>query len=117
MLQQPVQDLVWQKPTSFRGDMSDPFDQPVELPIDGVLDLHTFRPADCRDLVPDYLSACRDKGILHVRIIHGKGRGVLRATVHSILKRLPYVQEFHTGGEDAGGWGATLVVLSLDELR
>lgn len=84
----------------------------IPLPIDGVLDLHTFRPQDVKDLIPDYLSACRERGILSVRIIHGKGTGALRRTVHAILGRLPEVTAFRLAGEDAGGWGATLVELS-----
>jgi dsDNA-specific endonuclease/ATPase MutS2 len=84
---------------------------PLEQPIDGVLDLHTFHPQDVKDLVPDYLTACRDKGIFQVRIIHGKGIGTLRETVHATLKRLPYVKSFRLAGEDAGGWGATIVEL------
>jgi DNA-nicking Smr family endonuclease len=85
--------------------------QPVELPIDGILDLHTFRPRDVKELLPDYLAACREKGILQVRVIHGKGSGMLRKTVHSLLDRLPDVVSFRTAGEDAGGWGATIVNL------
>jgi DNA-nicking Smr family endonuclease len=84
---------------------------PVEFPIDGILDLHTFHPKEVKDLLPDYLSLCREKGILEVRVIHGKGIGILRETVHSILKRLPEVVSFRLAGEDAGSWGATLVVL------
>ncbi len=83
----------------------------VTLPIDGVLDLHTFRPQDVKDLLPDYLSACRERGILQVRVIHGKGSGAMRKTVHAILGQLPEVASFRTAGEDAGGWGATLVIL------
>ncbi len=83
----------------------------VNYPIDGTLDLHTFSPQDVKDLVPEYLTACRERGILQVRIIHGKGAGVLRKTVHSMLERLPYVESFSTADEAAGGWGATIVIL------
>lgn len=89
-------------------------DGPVELPIDGVLDLHTFRPADVKDLLPEYLEECRRRGILTVRVIHGKGTGMLREIVHSLLKRLPQVASFRLAGEDAGSWGATVVTLSPD---
>jgi DNA-nicking Smr family endonuclease len=85
--------------------------EPVEFPIDGILDLHTFHPGEVKNLLPDYLFLCREKGILEVRIIHGKGTGMLRATVHSILKRLPEVVSFRLAGEDAGSWGVTQVVL------
>lgn len=87
----------------------------IEQPIDGVLDLHTFQPGDVRDLVPEYLTACRERGILHVRIIHGKGTGTLRRMVESILGKLPYVKSFRTAGEGGGGWGATLVELKEKE--
>jgi len=70
----------------------------VEYPIDGTLDLHIFRPEDVKDLVPDYLDECRSRGILNVKIIHGKGTGVLRRIVHSILAGLPEVVEFSCGG-------------------
>jgi DNA-nicking Smr family endonuclease len=84
---------------------------PVSLPIDGVLDLHTFRPADVKDLVPEYLAECRKRGILAVRIIHGKGQGTLRRVVHAALGRIPYVRGFSAAGHGSGGWGATLVDL------
>ncbi len=86
-------------------------DKPVEIPIDGVLDLHAFHPRDVKHLVPDYLEACRERGILSVRIVHGKGTGTLRRSVHAILKRRPDVVRFALAGEDGGSWGATLVTL------
>jgi dsDNA-specific endonuclease/ATPase MutS2 len=85
---------------------------PHDHPIDGILDLHTFRPRDVKDLVSDYLEACRRKGILHVRIIHGKGIGTLREVVHGTLKKIPSVKSFRLAGEDEGGWGATIVELN-----
>ena len=84
-------------------------EEPVEIPIDGTLDLHMFHPRDVKQLVPDYLAACREKGILHIRIVHGKGSGALRETVHAVLRRLPYVIGFRLPGGDAGSWGATEV--------
>jgi len=87
----------------------------VDLPIDGVLDLHNFSPKDLKYLIPDYLDECRRKDIFQVRIIHGKGIGNLRRTVHAILGRLPEVKEFKLAGEGGGGWGATLVDLRKND--
>jgi DNA-nicking Smr family endonuclease len=86
-------------------------DEPMQLPVDGVLDLHTFRPRDIKDLVSDYLTACQERGILNVRIIHGKGIGNLRRTVHAILSRHPEVVSYTLDHPQYGGWGATLVLL------
>ena len=88
---------------------------PVLLPIDGVLDLHAFRPQEVKSLVAEYLGECRRRRILAVRIIHGKGSGTLRRTVHAVLARLPVVASFRLADESAGGWGATLVDLYGEE--
>ncbi len=85
--------------------------EPVELPIDGTLDLHTFRPEEVQDVVRDYIDECRKRGILQVRIIHGKGIGTLREIVHTTLSRMPEVESFRLASEEGGGWGATIAVL------
>ena len=84
---------------------------PQEWPIDGTLDLHLFKPAEVGDLLPEYLAECRKRGILQVRIIHGKGTGQLRERVHAVLRRLPAVASFSLAPESMGGWGATVVEL------
>jgi DNA-nicking Smr family endonuclease len=85
--------------------------QPVELPIDGTLDLHTFRPADVPSLLPEWIRACRERGLLEVRVVHGKGTGAMRRTVEALLARDPGVASWCPAGEEAGGWGATLATL------
>lgn len=82
-----------------------------EIPINGVLDLHTFSPKEVKDLVPEYLESCLGKGIMSVRIIHGKGTGTLRRIVQSILSKSPIVESYETADSTGGGWGATSVVL------
>lgn len=94
------------------GQGEDPPDPgPVELPIDGTLDLHAFAPGDLPSLLPEWLGACRERGILEVRIVHGKGTGALRRSVEALLSRLPEVASFCPAEESAGGWGATLARL------
>ena len=82
----------------------------IHIPIDGILDLHMFSPKDAASVVTEYLTACHEKGILDVRIIHGKGKGVLRRTVHALLERHPQVEGFRLE-PGSSSWGATLVRL------
>ena len=96
-------------PDSPAGPANEP--NPTEWPIDGTLDLHVFKPAEVGDLVPEYLEEGRKRGILQVRIVHGKGTGQLRERVHAVLRRLPAVASFSLAPESMGGWGATVVEL------
>jgi DNA-nicking Smr family endonuclease len=82
----------------------------VEQPIDGILDLHTFQPKEAASVVDEYLRVCHEKGIFEVKIIHGKGRGVLLRTVHALIERHPLVLNFKLDSEGSG-WGATIVYL------
>lgn len=84
--------------------------EPIELPIDGVLDLHLFSPKEIKELIPDYIEACLEKEIYSIRIIHGKGKGVLRRLVHSMLENHERV-ELYRLADDKSSWGATLVEL------
>lgn len=91
---------------------SDPdANDPVRIPITGELDLHTFRPSEVKSLLEDYFAECRRAGIRTVRVIHGKGTGTLRETVHSCLRQSAQVTGFRLGNENSGSWGATLVDL------
>jgi DNA-nicking Smr family endonuclease len=81
------------------------------MPIDGVLDLHTFSPKDLENLIDDYFEACLHASIFELRIIHGKGKGVLRKRVYSILERHQMVDRFEQASENSGGWGAVLIHL------
>lgn len=91
--------------------MNEPDSEPLEVPVDGVLDLHMFRPAEVKEVVLAYIDACEERGIQELRIIHGKGIGTLRQQVHALLKKHPRVESFVLAPGDAGGWGATLVRL------
>ncbi len=81
------------------------------MPIEDILDLHTFKPKEVPDLLVDYFSACIDAGIYSVRIVHGKGRGILKKRVQELLKKNPLVESYKNAPLQAGGWGATLVEL------
>ncbi len=93
------------------GEQAGPFPDPVALPIDWTLDLHAFPPGEVRSLVPEWIGACAEAGLRDLRIVHGKGTGALRQTVHALLARDPRVEWFRLAGEDGGGWGATVVRL------
>lgn len=83
----------------------------VELPIDGVLDLHSFSPKDLKYLIPDYIDECLKRKITELRIIHGKGIGNIRRSVHALLDKNPNVLHYKLGDEKSGSWGATIVQL------
>jgi DNA-nicking Smr family endonuclease len=86
-------------------------DEPVEYPIDGTLDLHQFAPGDTREAVAEYIRVCLEKNILRMRIVHGKGIGVQREIVRSMLSNHPNVIAFRHEEGSGGGWGATVVDL------
>jgi len=89
--------------------------EPISLPIDGVLDLHTFSPKEVGDLLEDYVAECIRIRIYDLRIIHGKGKGILRDRVRKILSKHPMVASFSEAPLEAGGWGATLVRLRRED--
>ena len=90
--------------------MSDKYEV-QEYPIDGILDLHSFKPKEINSLIPEYITECIDRDIVEIRIIHGKGKGILRRGVHAILERDPRVISFEMA-KDRSSWGATIVHLT-----
>lgn len=87
-------------------------EEPIHIPITDELDLHTFQPSEIGDLLTDYLGECQMAGIFNVRVIHGKGTGTLRTSVHVVLGRLAIVDSWTwPAGAQSGGWGATWVHL------
>jgi dsDNA-specific endonuclease/ATPase MutS2 len=93
-------------------DLDNPFPDPVEIEITDVFDLHTIPPRDVKRVVEEYLLIAREKGFPSVRIIHGKGIGVQRELVRSILARTPFVFDWTDAPPEAGGLGATIVRLT-----
>jgi len=89
-------------------------DDPIEYPIDGTLDLHQFRPNETASVVADYIEECLKRSIYTLRIVHGKGIGVQREIVRSILSKHPAVASYRHEGGTGGGWGATVVDLKRD---
>lgn len=92
-------------------------DEPFALPITGELDLHAFAPADIPSVVEEYLLACRERGILEVRLIHGRGQGVQRAVVRRLLASMDWIEGFIDAAPSSGGWGATLARLAPIEKK
>lgn len=90
-------------------DLNNPFPEPVEIEITDVFDLHTIPPRDVKPVVEEYLQLAHEKGFRSVRIIHGKGIGVQREMVRSILARTAFVFDWTDAQPEAGGLGATIV--------
>jgi dsDNA-specific endonuclease/ATPase MutS2 len=86
-------------------------DDEVEIPITGELDLHPFAPREIPSVVEDYVAACRERGILEIRLAHGKGTGAQRAVVQRVLRSLECVDSFSDAPPQRGGWGATIARL------
>jgi dsDNA-specific endonuclease/ATPase MutS2 len=91
-----------------------PFTEPIVLPTEDSIDLHAFHPKDIPSVVEEYLEQCRLARLAEVRIIHGRGTGVQRNIVRSILEKHPLVLSFQDAPAEAGGWGATVVVLKSE---
>ena len=97
-------------------DPFNPFPEPVRLEIRDIIDLHTIAPRDVRPVVEEYLLEAHRAGFRTVRIIHGKGKGVQREMVRSILARTPFVETWMDAPPEAGGWGATIAHLRRNNL-
>ncbi|CAD7837554.1 MAG: hypothetical protein [Olavius algarvensis Delta 4 endosymbiont] len=91
--------------------------EPIIVPIEDVLDLHLFRPAEVPDLLDNYFQECIRANIFTVRVIHGKGKGILKKGVLALLEKHPLVKSFAPAPPEAGGWGATLVTLQRQPKR
>lgn len=90
-------------------------DEPVPIPIEDALDLHAFAPRDIPSVVSEYLELARARGFTEVRLIHGRGRGVQRTIVRSVLADHPLVAGYADAPPESGGWGATIVRLRPGE--
>ena len=95
----------------MKKDDDSPFEGPIVLPITDALDLHVFEPKEIASVVEEYLEECRRMGFFEVRVIHGKGIGVQRSIVRSVLNKHPAVASYQDAPIGAGGWGATIVRL------
>ena len=103
---------AWDKVEDEQLDPFDPFPEPITIEISDVIDLHTIPPRDVKRVVEEYLSEARRLDFRSVRIIHGKGIGVQREMVRTILARTPFVLDWTDAPPEAGGLGATIVRLA-----
>jgi len=85
----------------------------IDLPVTDTIDLHSFRPAEIRDVALSFLEAARETGLRHVRLIHGRGIGMQRENIRKLLTSLDWVESFHDADPSGGGWGATVVTLKV----
>ncbi len=92
-------------------------DEPIEIPVTDVFDLHTVPPREVKPAVENYLEEAYRMGFRALRIIHGRGIGVQREIVRAVLARTPFVANFSDAPAEAGGWGATIVTLTPDAAR
>ena len=114
MIRRARRDIKTEEPEMDESsDPMNPFPEPVVIEFRDVIDLHSIPPKQVRAVVEDYLEQARERGAGYVRIIHGKGIGVQREVVRSILARTPYVIDYKDAPPEAGGWGATVVTLEV----
>ena len=97
--------------SSADQDPDSPFSEPVVLPIEDSIDLHAFSPKEIPSVVEEYIEQCVRAGIYEIRIIHGRGKGIQRQIVRSLLEKHPLVLSFKDAPPESGGWGSTVVVL------
>ena len=86
-------------------------DEPIEIPITDTFDLHPFQPSEIKDVAREYLIEAHARGFRQVRLIHGRGIGVQRERIRSLLQTLEFVDGFTDADVSGGGWGATVVAL------
>jgi len=102
-----------EKPSGSQ-EFDSPFSEPVVLSIEDSIDLHAFSPKDIPSVVEEYIEQCARAGIYEVRIIHGRGKGIQRDIVRSILEKHPLVLSFKDAPPESGGWGSTVVTLKME---
>ena len=90
-------------------------DEPVEIPITDTFDLHPFQPKEIKDVAREYLLEAHARGFRQVRLIHGRGIGVQRERIRSLLAELDFVEGYHDADGSGGGWGATVVVFRCNQ--